>query len=126
MLTMLSLPQDSAAPYIEVPPEPPVPLVGKRTSLPQHLGLLCGRPYPNLAPWGLQGNLQDLTTGILTVMEKEERKLQQLAQGSWQTESIPPVTQVVIQPLALLICRTRWGAHSDLGTQGAVPPDLIP
>lgn len=51
---------------------------GKRTSLPPHCGWLCGNAYPNLTPYRLQGNLQGLTTGNLTVMEKEERVLLQL------------------------------------------------
>lgn len=49
---------------------------GRTTSpSPQHGGLLCGRPYSDLAPQGLHGNLRGSTTGNL-VMNEERRGLQ--------------------------------------------------
>lgn len=81
----LLIPQASEALCRRLSPEPSFPSLGRRTwvgtrgggrgktSLPQHSGLLCGSPYPELAPHRLWENLQGSTPGKLTVMEKVGR-----------------------------------------------------
>lgn len=122
MLTTWSLQQASDAPSEVVFSELLVSPVGKVNTggmarpHPQHCGSLCERPYSDLTTQEIAGPSARLShwesdcdrergEGLATISTQVMENLVDTCSG-----------QVDFQPAVLLICRTKLGVYSDMGT----------